>query len=604
VLAAAAALLALAGSAHAGPPRPFELTHGWEFRLDPHARGGLDAWRDGGPRGGWTRVRVPHVFDASLRPSTFHGTIACYRLRFTAPRTPRGFGWALNFGAVRRTATVWLNGKPIGSHTDPYAGFTLPARGLKPGKVNELVLRVVNRKHALPREGWWNWGGITRPVKLIPQGPVVLSDIAVMPLLHCPTPDSCTTPSVLVRGRLTGHRAGRLPATVAVALRAPDGTVSARTLRARAPANGRSRNVSFSFPLAGRPKLWSPDHPALYSTTVTTALGGHTAQVDRFDTGVRAVEVRSGVLYLNGRRVQLRGASIEEDVPGRGPALRSSDIDRIVGELKALGANVTRAQYGLSDELMSALDRAGIMLWNQSPVYHRDIELRRSDGRGDAIASVRHNIVAARSHPSLLANSIDNEPVSIPDRRPGTRQFLFRASKLAKRLDPVTPTAVDIAIKPNMPFQRSFTWFDLIGLNSYFGWYTGPTATSIANFADWEPTMQLIRSSYPSQGLVVTEFGAEASFHGPVYQKGTFEFQADYVQKALDIIDRTSFLGGAIYWTLREFAVKPHWDGGASLPVAMRSSIHHKGLLGYDGTPKVAWAVVQRRFEGTPVFGP
>jgi beta-glucuronidase len=314
--------------------------------------------------------------------------------------------------------------------------------------------------------------------------------------------------------------------------------------------------------------------------------------------------VIGGLLYLNGRRVQLRGASIQEDVPGRGPALRPSDIAQIVGELKAVGANVTRAQYGLSDEMMSALDRAGILLWNQAPVYHRDIELRSLDGRAFAMSQVEDNVIAARNHACLLANSIDNEPVSIPDHRPGTRQFLFRASKIARRLDPATPTAIDIAVKPNVPFQRSLTWVDLLGLNSYFGWYTGRIATSIANFSDWEPTLQAIRKSYPSQGLVVTEFGAEASFHGPVTQKGTYEFQSDYLTKSLDIVDGTPFLGGAIYWTLREFAVKPHWDGGAGLPVAMRNSLHHKGLLAYDGTPKPAWYVAHDRFTATPLYVP
>jgi beta-glucuronidase len=541
-------------------------------------------------------VEVPHVFDARLLPSTFHGTTAWYRLRFSVPATPRGFGWAFRFGAVRRSATVWLNGRLIGTHSDPYAPFTLPARGLRPGRVNELVLRVVNRKHALPREGWWNWGGMTRPVTLIPQGPVVLHDPAVMPYLTCSAPRSCSTPIVLVRGVLLGKR---MPVKVQVAMRSPTGQTTTYTSSTRARGN-----VSFSFPLSGSPDLWSPDHPALYSTTVTTIAGGHTAQVDTFETGVRAIEVHGGLLYLNGRRVQLRGASIQEDVPGRGPALRQSDVDQIVSELKSVGANVTRAQYGLSDAMMSALDRAGILLWNQSPVYHRDIELRRPEGRAEAMSWVRDNILAARNHASLLANSIDNEPVSVPDHRAGTRQFLFRAGKIAKRLDPITPTAVDIAIRPNIPFQRSFTWFDLLGLNSYFGWYTGRQATSIANFGDWEPTLQLIHRSYPSQGLVVTEFGAEASFHGPEYQKGTYEFQSDYVNKSLDIIDRTPFLGGAIYWTLREFAVKPHWDGGASLPVAMRNSLHHKGLIGYDGTPKPAFDVARQRFNATPLYVP
>src|SRR5919197_3111128 len=203
LLATSCATVALAltfcGTATAAAPSPIELTHGWQFRFDPHARGGLDTWRNGGPRTGWQPVSVPHVFDPRPLPALFHGTIGWYRLRFLGPPTPRGFGWALHFGAVRRTAAVWLNGRRIGTHIDPYASFVLPARGLKPRRSNLLVVRVVNRKQALPREGWWNWGGITRPVTLIPRGPVTLDDVAVMPQASCPAPQQCSQPSVIVR---------------------------------------------------------------------------------------------------------------------------------------------------------------------------------------------------------------------------------------------------------------------------------------------------------------------------------------------------------------------------------------------------------------------
>jgi beta-glucuronidase len=199
---------------------------------------------------------------------------------------------------------------------------------------------------------------------------------------------------------------------------------------------------------------------------------------------------------------------------------------------------------------------------------------------------------------------VDNEPIAHPDSRRGTREFLFRASRIARRLDPATPPAIDIAAKPGIRFQRSFTWFPLLGLNSYFGWYSGRPATSVANFDDFEPLLKLLRNSYPQQGLVVTEFGAEASFSDPAAPKGSYEFQSTYLSKSLDVIDATPFLSGAIYWTLREFAVKPHWDGGAGLPVARRNSLHHKGLLNYDGTAKPAFAVARERFARTPLYAP
>src|SRR5438270_4493278 len=148
-LALFATLLALlaapAGAqAVAPPPRGVPLDRGWTFQLA------------GQPAP--VRVSVPHVMQPDPTPAAFPGTTGTYRLRFTAPATPAGFGWALHFESVRRVARVTLNGVLLGVHTDPYVPFTLPARSLRPG-ANDLVVEVDNRKGPEPREGWWNWGG-------------------------------------------------------------------------------------------------------------------------------------------------------------------------------------------------------------------------------------------------------------------------------------------------------------------------------------------------------------------------------------------------------------------------------------------------------------
>src|SRR5581483_8450753 len=91
-----------------------------------------------------------------------------------------------HFGEVRRRADVWLNGVHIGSHTLTYAPFDLPARSLRPGQQNVLVVRVDSHRTAssLPQD-WWNWGGITQPVTLVPVGRLELQDLGVMPQLGC-----------------------------------------------------------------------------------------------------------------------------------------------------------------------------------------------------------------------------------------------------------------------------------------------------------------------------------------------------------------------------------------------------------------------------------
>ena len=69
-----------------------------------------------------------------------------------------------------------------------------------------------------------------------------------------------------------------------------------------------------------RPELWSPGVPSRYTATLTTTVGDAIAQVDRErDRPARRSSVRDGHLRLNGQRIELRGASIQEDIPGRGP---------------------------------------------------------------------------------------------------------------------------------------------------------------------------------------------------------------------------------------------------------------------------------------------
>ena len=93
-----------------------------------------------------------------------------YRISFTGPTTPRGFRWLIEFESVRRAATVFLNGRGWAATSTPTRPFTLEARGLRPGRTNRLVVVVDSRKDPRLPEGWWNWGGIVRPVHLVPAG--------------------------------------------------------------------------------------------------------------------------------------------------------------------------------------------------------------------------------------------------------------------------------------------------------------------------------------------------------------------------------------------------------------------------------------------------
>jgi beta-glucuronidase len=151
-----------------------------------------------------------------------------------------------------------------------------------------------------------------------------------------------------------------------------------------------------------------------------------------------------------------------------------------------------------------------------------------------------------------------------------------------------------------LPCQKRYAPLDIIGINEYFSWYAGPDGstadpTLLSDFLD------KMRRCYRPQALAVTETGAEASRDGPVEERGTFQFQQAYARFQFDELAKKTFLSGATWWALREFRVRPNWDGGNPRP---SPPIHQKGLISYDGVRKPAWADVQRSYAATPQLAP
>ena len=348
--------------------------------------------------------------------------------------------------------------------------------------------------------------------------------------------------------------------------------------------------------------MWAPGTPNLYHARVDTLVGAAITQRDDLEIGMRKADVRDGLLYLNGRQVELRGASIEEDAPGRGPALTAADQQQVVNELRALHANITRSQYPLSEALLDRLDRAGILVWTEAPVYHRDDLLHTASERSFALSTLAGSVLATRNHPSIITESVANELTPTPDDVPGTKAYLDSAVRVVRALAPAIPVSIDVLSYPNYPAQQTYDQFDMLGIANYYGWYVGKPGHSTANLADLAPFLRQTHARYPGKALLMTEFGAEATYAGPATRPGTFAFQTRYIQQVLATVGALPFIGGAIYWTLREFAVKPHWDGGPPRPKIPYTSIHHKGLIDYTGTPKPAFGVTAQLFARTPLY--
>jgi len=242
------------------------------------------------------------------------------------------------------------------------------------------------------------------------------------------------------------------------------------------------------------------------------------------------------------------------------------------------------------------------MVWSQAPVYHRDNMLTNPARAEFELGVLRRTVLGGRTHASVMTHSVANELDPWPDRAPATGTWLRQAASLSRDFDPTLPLSVDLLSYPRVQRQATYDRFQLLGINSYYGWYEGKQERSTADLKDLGPYLRAMHQKYPRQALVITEFGAESTFSGPPGTKETYQFQERYVRDTLNIVEALDFVNGAIYWTLREFAVKPDWDGGALRRDIERDAIHNKGLITYSGQRKPAWHTAETMFSATPLY--
>jgi beta-glucuronidase len=589
---------------HDGPDNRYLLGGDWLFRLDPTGVGQAQRFQRQTTTDGWTKTSVPNAWNAGDNSvASMTGTTGWYRKDFHLPDRRARMDWLVRFESVNYRSKVWLNGTPIGHNTGAYLPWDLrlPRSLLKRQGTNRLVIRVDNRRLRTdfppsgltgsgdPAGGWWNYGGLLREVYLQRVDKIDITGMLVRPDLPCATCDASVLARIVVRNY--GDDSSRVRIT---------GSFGGQKLALGTKAVGSKDFATFDARIKVRkPRLWSPADPQLYDAKFTVRVGDHKVLGYELHSGIRSIKNVGGHLLLNGRPLNVRGVGIHEDDPVKGFAIDSARRAQIIAQAKELGATVIRSHYPLHPEMYELADREGLLIWSEIPVYSVKTQyLKRLAVRKLAARELEDNIRANQNHPSIMLWSIGNELSARPG--PVQQNYIERAVRQAKALDPTRPIGLAVAGYPSAGCRPQYALLDVIGVNDYFGWYPGPNG-QIADRDALSDFLDSMRACYPNKAIFVSEFGAEANRDGPVEEKGTYQFQQDFVNFHLGIYATKPWLSGAIYWALQEFRVRPNWDGGNPRP---NSPIHEKGLLRYlDGSKKPAWFDVQRNFAATNQLG-
>jgi hypothetical protein len=594
-----------------GPGGRTALTR-WTLRRDPADRGIALGWQRGG-FGGAT-VSVPNAIDptryaGASAQANYEGSIAWYRTTFTAPAAGT---YALTFQSANFSAQVWVDGHAAGSHRGSYLPFESRAR-LAAGR-HTLVVRVDWRDPAAQsrigfHRTWFNWGGLDGEVSVRAIGASELSNPAIQTTLApgpgsivcvrapCPNIPAVRTTTVRISVQVRNDGAsGR--AIVPTGSLAHGAQTIALSFPEQRLAHGQSATVSTSVNVP-EPALWSPASPSLYQLSL--AVAGECSYSAR--VGLREITRHGGWVYLNGQRLRVHGASVQEDALGHGDALTPGDENAIVAELRAIGANAVRTQHPLDPALLERLDAAGILVWQGiGPVEGAGNWYSSTPGLlAGAESQARAAAIADRLHPSIFVWNLVDE-VADNGHDGAEVAYVQSLTRWLHANDPTRLVAVDVwGDHPPTSPGALYRGVDAIAETDYSGWYDNPRNSPSAVSAEISRRLGAMRRTFPGRVLAISEFGAESNGLNPSGSPGGYSFQASLLARHIHAYTADPQLSGMFVYLLRDYPLIPTFQGGSIHRVLPRlrlvEGLNQKGLFTYGGRPKQAVGVVGRLYR-------
>ncbi len=554
----------------------------------------------------WDFVIAPERKDTGKLPSKYNRKLAVPGAWETIPglENYRGKGWLrreivttdcpamrLAFGAVSHTATVYIDGKKIGSHYDGFVPFDIICPAMTAG-AHELVIEVDNtftKESVLHQTAdHWTSGGITRPVEfqMLDGSGLYIDKIFATP--H----QTGKTWALDVRVRLTNvsRRAVTQNLLVHLDLDAAqkDGWQEHDFGPVEVPARA---SAEFTCTLAKLDvKPWTDETPVLYYLTAGLFADygdGFVPVDDKTDRiGFREVKVKGDKLLVNGQPVQLRGYNRHEyhgEFSHALPeAVHAGDIQR----LKDLGCNFIRTSHYPNDmRFLDMCDEAGIYVWEETnstsvDLFHKNFYTQME---ADAISMVEWHF----NRPSIIIWATLNECGS-KDRK--TRKAHKHMLDFLRSLDSSRP----VTYASNAWTQDTCQEFaDIVSWNWYEGWYGGSPETVEA---EWNKLMDYTHSHPGSKGkpVLVSEFGAGSipGWHNPTHERWTEEFQADVLDETLRVYLADPRVVGVAIWQFNDVRIGIEQEFGWS---GRPRQYNNKGTFSERRVPKMCYDVVKKR---------
>ncbi len=347
--------------------------------------------------------------------------VGSYLTTFTVPQNWDRRDVFIHFGGVKSAFYIWLNGEKVGYSQGSMtpAEFNLTPF-LKKGK-NRLAVEVFRWSDGsyLEDQDMWRFSGIFRAVYLYSTPPEHLEDFFVRSSLDNNYENGLMHITIKVRNLSNKNFS---PATVIAYLYDQNGKLIRNGAVAHAktltdiPAG--TDGIAELYAKIPHPRKWTAETPNLYTVVlVLKDAKGKVLDVARTTTGFRNIEIKDGMLLVNGTPVKLKGVNMHDHDPYHGRALDFKWIEKDLKLMKQGNINTVRmSHYPHDPRYYYLFDKFGLYVIDEANLESHGMSTSRELLPGsdplwtNAIVDRMARMIARdKNHPSVIIWSLGNE---------------------------------------------------------------------------------------------------------------------------------------------------------------------------------------------------
>ncbi|MEQ0274950.1 beta-galactosidase [Klebsiella sp. CN_Kp100] len=363
----------------------------------------------------YTNVRYP--IDTTPPRVPQENPTGCYSLTFRVDESWRADGQTqIIFDGVNSAFHLWCNGEWVGYSQDSRlpAAFDLSPY-LQPGD-NRICVMVMRWSAGtwLEDQDMWRMSGIFRSVWLLNKPTLHLCDVQLTPQLDALYRDA----ELLVNLSVAAPVALLEELTVKVELWDDDRLVASHQQSPGSPIIDERGNyaerAAIRLPVE-RPALWSAETPDCYRAVVSLWRGDGPIEAEAWDIGFRRVEIKNGLLLLNGKPLLIRGVNRHEHHHQRGQVVTEEDMVQDILLMKQNNFNAVRcSHYPNTPRWYELCNRYGLYVVDEANIEtHGMVPMNRISDDPAWLpafsARVSRMLQSNRNHPSIIIWSLGNE---------------------------------------------------------------------------------------------------------------------------------------------------------------------------------------------------